>query len=608
MHSDSYGHRYFAWDESLSAWVTVQEFLPAGLADRTSDGIAVLPALEEESAFHHGLQEFTELGEVLHEHPSTGLERVLRILRCNGTAYWLMEPMEGASLSAFLRHHTDPLSERELIRLAHHLLVALAALHREHVYHLSVTPEHIFLANVDHPCLGGVAMAQFKLALRQGRLETILNPAFSAPELGESSDTEMPGPQADLFGLGASLYFAMTRRLLALSEGMPAPHFSQNERVLYTTACLQIIGRLVSPDRKQRYASVLEVLQALARLTAQEGKKPATVVEHHYGPELVMAPTPGRWRWLSLGVMLSALVFGGGYWLNQQAATVGTASAPVEIETEPAARSEPKPARVDSPELSEAPAAPPKPPVQRVFQFSDPLADGGVGPEMVLLPTGEFLMGDARAVGQSSEVPVHSVSIGKRFAMSRFEVSFEDYDRYVAATGRTRPSDEGWGRGRRPVINVSYNDAQAYIEWLKQQTGKPYRLATESEWEYAARAGAKGLHSWGDKIGRGNAVCDGCGSEWDYSRTAPVGSFAPNAFGLYDMQGNVAEWVQDCWAADYGAAPTDGTAYLGGNCGFRVWRGGSWSDLPRALRLSARTSYPRDYRSNQAGFRVVVDL
>ena len=140
---------------------------------------------------------------------------------------------------------------------------------------------------------------------------------------------------------------------------------------------------------------------------------------------------------------------------------------------------------------------------------------------------------------------------------------------------------EGWGRGLRPVRNVSWYDAMAYTEWLWEQTGDRYRLPTEAEWEYAARAGSTTAYSWGDSIGRNRANCDGCASLWDGERTALVGTFKANGWGLYDMHGNVWEWVQDCWNDNYEGAPTDGTAWLSGDCDRRVLRGGSWEASSR---------------------------
>ena len=239
--------------------------------------------------------------------------------------------------------------------------------------------------------------------------------------------------------------------------------------------------------------------------------------------------------------------------------------------------------------------------------FRESLHSRGEGPEMVVIPAGRFRMGclsndeDCRDL----EKPVHEVTIGAPFALSVYELTFEDYDRF---TYPNKVADAGWGRERRPVVNVSWDDAQDYVEWLSSQTGAEYRLPSEAEWEYSARAGSTTKYHWGDGIGTNRANCDGCGSQWDDRQTAPVGSFRPNGFGLYDMHGNVREWVADCWNGSYQGAPSDGSAWLQGDCAHRVLRGGSWGSFPGSLRAAYRFTYPYVVRDNVSGFRVARTL
>src|SRR5262249_35129386 len=172
----------------------------------------------------------------------------------------------------------------------------------------------------------------------------------------------------------------------------------------------------------------------------------------------------------------------------------------------------------------------------------------------------------------------------KSFKLGKYEVTFNEYDRFVLATNRRRPNDWRFGRGRQPAINVSWQDAVAYAEWLSKQTRKRYRLATEAEWEYAARAGSESNYWWGNELIKGMANCMSCGGQWDGGNgTAPVGSFKSNPFGLYDTAGNVWEWVQDCYHENYDGAPPDGTAWEAKDptqCLNRVVRGGSWINGP----------------------------
>jgi len=213
-------------------------------------------------------------------------------------------------------------------------------------------------------------------------------------------------------------------------------------------------------------------------------------------------------------------------------------------------------------------------------------------PEMVVVPAGEFMMGSppSEEGRYDSEGPVHRVTIAEPFAAGKYEVTFEEWDACVSGggCGGYRPGDEGWGRGRRPVINVSWEEARAYVDWLSRKTGEAYRLLSEAEWEYAARAGTTTRRHWGDDIGRNRTNCydDYCGDSWEY--TAPVGSFAANGFGLHDVHGNVLEWVEDCWNGDYVGAPTDGSAWESGECSRRVLRGGAWGTGAGGVRAAFR--------------------
>ena len=228
---------------------------------------------------------------------------------------------------------------------------------------------------------------------------------------------------------------------------------------------------------------------------------------------------------------------------------------------------------------------------------------------LLLSHAGSSRMGDIQGGGDSDEQPVHRVSV-KAFLLDKTEVTFAQWDACVAAGGCShKPGDRRWGRGNRPVMNVSWEDiTEQYIPWLNKTTDKRYRLPTEAEWGYVARAGSESKYSWGNSIGRNKANCDGCGSCWDYSKTAPVASFAVNAFGIYDMHGNVWEWTQDCWNGSYRGAPGDGSAWLSGDCSRRVLRGGSWNYNPNFLRSANRYWLNSGHRNYNSSFRLVRTL
>ncbi|MBT3071474.1 SUMF1/EgtB/PvdO family nonheme iron enzyme [Rhodomicrobium sp. Az07] len=239
-------------------------------------------------------------------------------------------------------------------------------------------------------------------------------------------------------------------------------------------------------------------------------------------------------------------------------------------------------------------------------------------PEMVVIPAGAFWMGSKDDEGDDSERPRHRVTIPQAFALGKYPVTFEEWDAYVADGGggflgfgtRYKPDDNGWGRGRRPVIDVSWDNAQAYVKWLSEKTGKLYRLPSEAEWEYACRAGTE--TAW--FFGSSESDLDRYGWYKDNSgrKTHPVGEKLPNAFGLHDLHGNVWEWCEDCWNDSYAAKPEalkqSGGAWTAGDCFLRVLRGGSWGDGPQSLRSADRFWSSSDFRLNFVGFRAARTL
>ena len=239
-------------------------------------------------------------------------------------------------------------------------------------------------------------------------------------------------------------------------------------------------------------------------------------------------------------------------------------------------------------------------------------------PEMVVVPSGAFLMGSpgSEAKRNSDEDPQHPVTIAHAFAVGRFAVTFDEWDACVAdgGCGGNKPEDDGWGRGRRPAIYVSWDDAKAYLQWLSKKTGHEYRLLSEAEWEYVARAGTSTPFWWGSTITVGQANYDGSniynGGAKGASpgKTLPVGSFGANPFGLSEVHGNVWEWVEDCYNKSYVGAPSDGSAWRTGDCDSRVLRGGAWNSNPRMLRASFRYWNSSMFRFNYVGFRVARTL
>ena len=252
-------------------------------------------------------------------------------------------------------------------------------------------------------------------------------------------------------------------------------------------------------------------------------------------------------------------------------------------------------------------------------------------PDMVVVPAGEFVMGSSKAEsGHTDEKPQHTVRFAEPFGVGKYEVTFEQWDACTAAGRCPTAADDGYGRGNYPAINVSWTDAQGYVAWLSEATGRSYRLLSEAAFEYAVRAGTQTPWFWGeapDSWGSRSAceyanTHDEAGKQahpmyvWShhqcndsYGENAPVGKYKPNAFGLYDMSGNVREWVADCHQAGYEGAPTDGSVRAhSGACEKRVVRGGAWVDGPSTSRSAYRYAEAENFRNYQVGFRVACDL
>jgi formylglycine-generating enzyme required for sulfatase activity len=224
------------------------------------------------------------------------------------------------------------------------------------------------------------------------------------------------------------------------------------------------------------------------------------------------------------------------------------------------------------------------------------------GMEFVAVPTGSFMMGDN---DDQRAAPAHQVTLDG-FHIGMFEVTFNQYDLFCEETGREEPEDNEWGRGTRPVINVSWHDAKAFAAWLSERSNLNFSLPSEAQWEYAARASTTSTFWTGSKLRPNYANCRECGSQWDNLSTAPVGSFPPNRWGIYDMTGNVTEWLLDDYQHGYRGAPVDGSAWIIPEVQRKSQRGGAWKYSPDSLRSAARNYRRESYRTIDAGFRLVL--
>ncbi|RJG07862.1 hypothetical protein D3870_05555 [Noviherbaspirillum cavernae] len=269
------------------------------------------------------------------------------------------------------------------------------------------------------------------------------------------------------------------------------------------------------------------------------------------------------------------------------------------------ARPTPKPAPEQASPAPKA-APPPDKPAAASARVSE-LNDCAGCPAMVALPGGTFTMGST--TGDPSEKPPRRVTISTPFAIGKYEVTVEQWNACIEAGECPRNGGNPNSQPKNtPVRDVSWDDAQKYVKWLSKTSGHSYRLPTEAEWEYAARGGTSTQYWWGEQMRKGTANCKDCGEPWQQDSPAPVGSFAPNPFGLYDMNGSVWEWVSDCWHNSYKGAPADARAWDDPNCRIRVIRGGSWREGASYMPSSTRFKYDANVRQSQNGFRVARDM
>ena len=618
--SGGFGITYYARDTHLNKAVAIKEYMPSDWAARYDEATVAPKSSSDAGDYDWGLTRFLEEAQVLAGFDHPNINRVYRRLEAHGTAYMVLEYLPGESLSARLKR-TGRLSPDEVWRLFNEILSGLSEVHRQDYVHRDIKPGNIMFREDGGAVLLDFGAARQAVGQRSKSITSILTPGYAPIEQYDQKAVYV-GPWTDFYALGVVAYRCVTgvregelldapaRSLLVLhgEREKDMPLVVEAAKGGYDQRLLNAIDWCMRVDKRERPQGVADLEAALK---TEPGPRPEPIPKPNPVPKPNPAPEPTPPRhpaiWAAAGAVGALLLgFGVWQWLSPSSPfsdKTGEASAPALIS--PPATSK-GPAGTDSaankrPALAE----------QSGKVFRDSLKSGGEGPEMVVLPTGSFRMGDLSGGGGDDEKPIRTVTITRRIAMGRYEVSFEDYDRFADATrGVDRPDDEGWGRGTRPVINVSQEDAQAYAQWLSEQTGKDYRLPSEAEWEYAARAGTATKYSWGDSIScsqarYGRRSGGECSNSLD--GTVVVGSFAANPFGLYDMHGNVWEWVEDCYG-DYADAPTDGSARTGCDKALAGLRGGSWGSLPRYPRSAYRSRDWPSYRSYFNGFRLVQDI
>ena len=618
-----FGITYLGWDLGLHRRVAIKEYFPRDIAGRDVDRTTVTPdSTDDAQGFRYGLEQFQAEARTLARLDHPNIVRIHQVLAAHGTAYLVMEYYPGLTLAEHLdRQPGSRLPEAMALALMQQILDGLRAVHAEGLLHRDIKPQNIYLAATRggnaRPVLIDFGAARQVAGERSRSLSVLLTPGYAPLE--QYSRRGHQGPWTDIYAAAAVLY-----RMLTGSAPPDAHDRTQGEPLRPAAAfgvsapVSAVLDRALAMTAGERPQSVVELQQALA------GPAAKVVVEKGTGPTPPLparprtggktrraAPSPtggaGPWPWVIGGLFGLAGIVAVGYVALRDAAAPAPIPAPPQLVT------------AASPATS-APAPTPPAPVVPKPAAPNPPARLPFEPEMVHIPAGGFLMGSpaGEPARGNGEGPQHQVEVPV-FEMGKFEVTFDQWGACVAAGGCThRPADQGWGRGARPVIDVSWDDAQGYVNWLSAQTGKHYRLPSEAEWEYAARAGATTPFNTGDCIKTSQANYNGtidyhgCGAKTGVyvGKTQPVGGYPANRWGLYDMHGNALEWVQDCWHDSYTGAPQDGSAWLDacGTSGRRVRRGGSLSYSPRGLRSAYRNRDDTGARGSDLGFRVARTL
>ena len=618
--SGGFGVTYRAHDHLLDRRVAIKEYLPRDWGMRGPDGIVGPLSATHAKDYQRGLKRFLKEARALarlrrHAH----ILQVHRVFEARGTAYMVMEYVKGRSLAEALREE-EPWTEARVLALLDALTAGLATVHDADLVHGDVKPANVMLQDDDSPVLIDFGAVRQAAVGRSGSLQPVLTPGYAPIE--QYSEKGVLGSWTDVYALGAVAYEALSGRvpdeaIERASDDTLRPVSEVASRAVSPRLSSAVMSALAL--RRQDRSQSMAEWRTLLPLADSKPEPPETgpwwlldraaaLVTLAVAVVSLVAWCGGESEPESAGTVPHAPVEGNavGAVLNDgggpEAGVAGRADAAAVAPGAGAGNgADPSPA---SNETGSAPDDPtPEDPAENVFRDCDGC------PYVVVIPAGEFMMGSpASEEGRNDdEGPQRRVTL-RSFALGVTEVTFDEWDACVRDGGCNgyRPDDQGWGRGARPVINVNWEDAQAYVSWLSRVTSAAYRLPSESEWEYAARAGKTTTFHTGATISTDQANFHG--NTTYRRRTTPVRTFAPNPFGLYDVHGNVLEWVEDCWH-DYHGAPIDGAASTdGGICGLRVSRGGSWLNTPQGLRSALRFRDPIGTRGIFAGFRVARTL
>lgn len=549
--------------------VAIKEYLPSMLALRNSNEVTIAPRSNNDiQTYQDSLQQFLNEAKILSrftEHPN--IVTVRDFFEANGTAYLVMNYESGQTLDKWLLQNPHPTQE-QLLQIFLPVLDGLRAIHAQDHLHRDIKPENIYIRSDGRPMLIDFGAARDKIGKNRSHTVRTVSDGFSPYEQYDSKS--ILGAWSDIYSIGATMWAMVTNGMepvSALDRGIAI--INEEPDPLISTASVA----------QESYSQFF--LEAIDwALMFQPKKRPQAISEFQ---EILLQ----EWK-----------------------ITSQTTEEELSDINELSKKAVPTPKASETPSIEENIENKPK-----YLEVKNKIISGGIihdavdssysdlyksslinqqlrlnEPELVIIPSGSFVMGDEHS-GVKEKGPAHMVNI-QEFGLGKYPVTFAEFDLFCEATKFPKPDDNGWGRKNRPVINVSWNDVQLYIYWLQEVTGKNYRLPSEAEWEYVAYLSL-------NKISYKNI---------NYARyigkTTYVNQYPEDALGLYDIYGNIWEWMQDCWHDTYHGAPSDGSAWEDEGCAYRVLRGGSWSNSLRYLNPCHRYRCRAANSFDNRGFRI----
>lgn len=596
-----FGITYLCFDHNLDQARAIKEYLPNELAVRLDDNTVSCKSSQSRQDFDDGLVSFVAEAKKLALFHHDNIVKVHRSFAQHGTSYIVMEYAEGDTLSEVIKAR-KVLPEKELLNILLPIMDGLEVVHNGKFLHRDIKPGNIIIRDKDNsPVLLDFGSARQSMESRSKSITAIVTAGYAPFEQYSSHGNQ--GPWTDIYALGCLAY-----RLLSGEIPKEAPLRMRNDpQVSAVKLCagkasptlLKAIDWAMAVYEEDRPQSIQEWREAIKSgvipTQSNEDVTRKTVTATVSSTQKNDKKKSSAPMVAGVGILFAAAAGAFFLWPKPE--------EPAVIVTPP----------IDTGSILDEiePEVEPEPELDITFpgtEFQENLADGNFAPAMITIPSGSFTMGNQDGSGDVDEMPAHTINISQPFALGKFEVSIAEFIVFTQATERTMPESAST-QETLPVTYISWQDAQDYADWLSEQTGAAYRLPSEAEWEYAASAMAGTAYAWGNNIGSGMAACSGCTTGQQLSGPQMRGSYAPNRFGLYDMQGNVWEWLSDCARDNYIDAPEDGSIWASDdlNCS-KLLRGGSWDSNPYSLRTNYRNWDEPNNMNNSTGFRLLREI